>query len=190
MQLEEKQLKRPEPITNQTIDNITNPLNKLKCKELIKEPNQNEWKRGMCNELGSLLQGWKRLVGRNTIFFTHKSNMPKNKTATYGRICCDARPQKTEVRRVQLTAGGNLIKYDVNTSTPTAGITTIKTYWNSVISTPKARHATMGIKDFYLNSALKEYSHMRLPETAMPEEFIAEHNLELLIVDGCVHMEI
>lgn len=128
MQLEKKQLEQPEPITYQTIDNITNPPNELKYKDLIKGPNQKAWKQGMCNELRRLSQGWKVSIGRNTIFFTHKSKIPKNKTVICGRICCDTRPQKTEVHRVRLTAGGNLIKYDGNTSTPKSGITTIKTH--------------------------------------------------------------
>ena len=43
-----------------------------------------------------------------------------------------------ETYRVRLTVGGNLISYAGITSIPTVGVTTIKTYWNSVVSTDRA----------------------------------------------------
>ena len=145
----------------------------------------------MCNKLGRLAQGYKDIKGRNTIFFILKSKVPSNKKVTYARIVCAIRPQKTETHRVRLTAGGNLISYEGTTSTPTAGITTIKTHWNSVISTPNARYATLDIKDFYLNSKLKEYEYMKMHIGLFPIEFIQLYKLQDLVDDqGFVYIEI
>jgi len=89
-----------------------------------------------------------------------------------------------------LTAGGNLINYPGITSTPTSSIKTIKTHWNSVISTPTSRYCTIDIKDFYLNSKLEEYEYMRLPVDLIPQEIIDLYNLKDLVCDGFIHMEI
>ena len=125
----------------------------------------------MCDELGRFAQGYKDIKGRNTIFFISRSKVPPNKQVTYTRIVCAIRPQKTETHRVRLIAGGNLISYDGITSTPTAAITTIKDHWNLVISTKGARYATLDIKDFYLNSQLKDYKCMKMHVSLFPEEF-------------------
>ena len=145
----------------------------------------------MCNELGRLTQGHKTVQGRNTMFFIHKNKTPRHKKVTCARIVCSIRPQKTETHRVRLTAGGNLISYEGITSTPTAAITTIKTHWNSVMSTKNARHATLDIKDFFLNSNLIDYEHVKLHISLIPTEFIESHQLQDLVDhQGFVHMEI
>ena len=64
------------------------------------------------------------------------------------------------------------MSYDGIISIPAAAITMIKTYWNSVVSTPDSRCATIDIKDFYLNSKLKDYECMKTHETLTPQEFI------------------
>ena len=100
------------------------------------------------------------------------------------------RPQKTETHRVQLTSGGNFISCDRTTSTPAAAIATIKAHWNSAISTKGAKYAMLDIKDFYLNSKLKEYECMKMRASLFPEEFINLCNLQDLVDDkGFIHME-
>ena len=69
-------------------------------------------------------------------------------------------------------AGGNIISYKGITSTPIVGMTTIKIYQNLVISTPNAKYTILGIKDFYLNSKLDNYKHMKILTNLIPEEFI------------------
>ena len=66
---------------------------------------------GMANEIGRLAQGvgTRMPTGTNTIYFCNKSQIPKNKFATYGRIVATLRPNKEETHRVRLTVGGNLI---------------------------------------------------------------------------------
>ena len=50
------------------------------------------------------------------------------------RAVCDIRPQKTETRITRLTAGGNLIDYPGEDSTPISNLTTMKLHINSAIS--------------------------------------------------------
>ena len=126
----------------------------------------------MCNELGRLAQGYQDIAGRNTIFFIHRSQIPRNKKVTYGRIVCAIRPQKKETHRVRLTIGGNLIKTTGVTSTPVSSIKTIKCHWNSVLHDKTNKYCTIDIKDFYLNSNLREYEYMRLPVTVIPQDII------------------
>ena len=144
----------------------------------------------MCNELGRLAQGYKDIKGKDTIFFIPRHKVPKHKKVIYGRIVCSIRPQKSEKHQVRLTAGGNLINYPGITSTPTSSIKTIKTHWNSVISTPTSRYCTIDIKDFYLNSKLEEYEYMRLPVDLIPQEIIDLYNLKDLVCDGFIYIEI
>ena len=131
----------------------------------------------MCNKLGRLAQGYKDINDRNTIFFIPRSGVPPNKKVNYARIVCAMRPQKTETHRIRLTAGGKLISHDGTTRTPAAAITTIKTHWNSVISSKGARCATLDIKDFYLNSKLKDYEHTKRHVLLFPDKFIHLCNL-------------
>jgi len=190
-QLEQKQLDSPSPVTYQYITDIVNPPSFLKYKQLIKTKDRAVWEQGMCNELGRLSQGYKTIKGKNTIFFIAKSKVPKGKRVTYARIVCAIRPQKVETHRVRLTAGGNLITYSGIVSTPTAAMTTIKTHWNSVISTPGSKYATLDIKDFYLNSKLKEYEYMKMHISLIPQEFINTYNLsELADSHGFIYMQI
>ena len=189
IQLEKQQILNPSPAKhNCIIDHIESP-DPLKHAELIKGPDKSIWERGMCNELGRLSQGCGDIKGRNTIFFIHRNQVPKHEKVTYGRIVCSIRPQKTETHRVRLAAGGNLINYPGVTSAPTASMKTIKMHWNSVISTPSSRYCTIDIKDFYLNSKLKEYECMRLPAQLIPQEIMDQYNLHDLICDGFMRIE-
>ena len=117
--------------------------------------------------------------------------MPPNKRVTYARLVCAIHPQKVETHRVRLTAGGNLIEYPGTKSTPTAGIVTIKTHWNSVISTPKDRYCTVDIKDFYLNSLLESYEYMCIPFDILPQDIIIQYELQSILADdGFIYMEV
>ena len=54
-----------------------------------------------------------------------------------------------------MTIGGNLLDYDSNTKTPTADLITLKLLLNSILSTPQAKFMTIDIKNFYLETKLK-----------------------------------
>ena len=42
------------------------------------------------------------------------------------------------------------------------------------------KYATLDVKDFYLNSKLKEYEHMKMNISSFPQEFIDTCNLSKL----------
>jgi hypothetical protein len=73
------------------------------------------------------------------------------------------RPMKTNPRRVRVTVGGDQLDYPFNISTRTAGLTTAKILFNSVVSTSNAKFCTMDIKDFYLNTPMERYKYMHIP---------------------------
>jgi hypothetical protein len=116
--------------------------------------------------------------------------VPPGRTVTYGRIVCELRPNKKELHRTRLTVGGNLIDYPGDVSTKTAGLTTAKLLFNSVISTPEARFMGIDVKNFYLNTPMDRYEYMRLPIDLIPDEIIAQYTLLPLVHNGYVYMEI
>ena len=59
-------------------------------------------------------------------------------------------PDKEEIYRTRLTAGGNLLENFTNVSTPTIDLTTIKVFVNSVISTLSTKYLVVDIKDCFI----------------------------------------
>ena len=100
----------------------------LEYKELLKTNAADTWKHSFTKELGRLLQAYEDTKGNNTIFFVSWIKLPKNKKTTRISTCCDYRPQKEDPCRTRITVGGNRINYNSDTATPTASITTVKTY--------------------------------------------------------------
>jgi hypothetical protein len=106
--------------------------------------------------------------GTNTLFFIYLKQIPKNKKATYIRVVCADRPEKTQVRRVRWTMGGDLISYDGDVSTKTANLTTVKCMLNSVISTDDGRFMTGDLKDFYLGTTSTSSNMPESPSISSP----------------------
>jgi hypothetical protein len=98
------------------------------------------WESAFANELGRLAQGIRDVIGTNTIEFIFASEIPRDRTVTYGRLVCDIRPQKTEQHGVRLTVGGEPIDCQGEKSTKNADLTTSKCLWNSVVSTDAAMY--------------------------------------------------
>jgi hypothetical protein len=119
------------------------------------------WNKSSANEFGRLAQGLpdSRVNGANTIFFIHRNLVPKYrlKDVTYASFVCDLRPNKKETHRTRLTAGGDRINYPEDVGTPTADVTLVKNFFNSVISTKGARCVMQDVKVFYLNTPMKRY---------------------------------
>ena len=89
------------------------------------------WERSFGKEFGSLAQGDDLTgeKGTNTVrVMTHAeiANIPKHKVVTYARIVADYREQKDDPNRIRITAGGNLIKTDMELTMQTADMTTAK----------------------------------------------------------------
>lgn len=69
-------------------------------------------------------------------------------------IVVDYKPDKLEHQRTSVTVGGDRIHCDCEISAPTCNLSTIKSLWNSVLSTPGATYFTMNKSNFYLESSL------------------------------------
>ena len=146
------------------------------------------WEERTCNELGRLEQGCKSVVGRNTIFFASKSKNSKYKCIACARIVCAMCPQKTETHRVWLTIGVNLTQTTGITSTPVSNIETIKCHWKSFLHN-NSRYCTIEIKDFCLNSQLREYVCVRLLVSVIPKAIMDQHNLHDMACDRWICIE-
>jgi len=178
-------------IVNAIIDPDTGKS--LEYRHLMANPKTRKiWERSCSNEFGRLCQGVAdRVKGTDTLHFIPRSQVPKNKTVTYPRIVCDYRPTKSEPNRTRITVGGNLIIYTDEVYTATAGLMTAKILINSVLSTPNAKCALFDIKDFYLNSFLKQKEYMRFKYTDIPDEIKQQYQLHTLVhSDGYVYTEI
>ena len=148
------------------------------------------WIKSFANELGRLAQGIRDIKGTNCISFIKHSAIPKHKKIAYARIVCSIRPQKKEPYRTRMTIGGNLLDYDGNTRAPTADLVTMKLLLNSVLSTPGAKFMTIDIKNFYLETKLKDKQYMVLPLNLIPQEIIDHYNLNELAHNGNVYIQI
>ena len=121
------------------------------------------WTKSLANEFGQLAQGVRnRKEGTNTMYFIPKEEVPsKTKKVTYLKIVCNIRPDKAETHRTRITVGGNLLDYAGTITTPTATITTAKSLFNSVVSTPSAK--------FFLGRYLKKLPQQRSPRSRVYE---------------------
>ena len=108
--------------------------------------------------------------GTNTIFFIPFGAVPKDKKVSYVKPVATIRPNKAEVNRVRLTAGGDKLEYPGVIATDTTSLTTAKIHLNSVISTPNARYITADIKEFYYGTPLSRYEYIRARLYSIPKE--------------------
>ena len=84
---------------------------------------------------------------------------------------------KTETHRTRLTAGGNLIDYPGDVSTPTSELTTMKLHINSAISDVKATYMCMDVKYVYLNNMAERAEYIMIQIAMIPQEFFYKYNL-------------
>jgi hypothetical protein len=128
-------------------------------------------------------------TGTKTLFFIPISAMPKGCKATYIRIVCADRPEKTESRCVRFTVGGDQVDYPGTISTKTADLSMTKILINRVLSTPGAKYMTGDLKDFYLNTPMECYKYVRIPIDVFPDCSIAEYGLLPLVHNGFIYAE-
>jgi hypothetical protein len=158
---------------------------------LMKDPRlQPLWKQGFGNECGRLFQGIRDIPGTDTCFFIKRTNVPKDRKITYGKIVCDYKPHKKEKERVLLTVGGDRLDYSGDVATSTADITTLKILINSTLYTEDAAMMMMEIKNYYLSTPLPQFEYMKMLLSRFPEEIVQKYNLNALAVDGWVYIEI
>jgi hypothetical protein len=178
------------PMTNSVINEDTGAS--LEYLHLIKDTSTfTIWNKGAANEFGRLAQGvGDRIEGSNTILFIPRQAVPKDNIVTYGRFVVDIRPSRSEIHRVRLPVGGNLIQYPGDVSTRSADLTTSKCLWNSTISTDGAIYMCLDVKIFYLGTPINTFEYMRIPTKLIPHKIIEQYNLLPLVSDGHVYIEV
>jgi hypothetical protein len=129
--------------------------------------------------------------GTDTLFFIHPNQMPNGRKATYLHIVCADRPEKLQPHWVRHTIGADQINCPGSTSTKTADLTTVKTLFNSVISTPDGRFMTVDLKDFFLGTPLEDrYEYICIPVHVIPPHTMELYNLHALVINGFVYAEV
>ena len=159
---------------------------------------RDNWLKSAAKEFYTLFQGSKKdkhgnqkIKGTNTLFWINKNQVPENKKVTYARIVCSVRPKKEDPNHTRITAGGDRLEYLGDVSTETAGLTTAKMLFNSVVSTPDAKFCTFDISNMYLNTPLDDYQYMRFNVKDVPPEVIDLYNLhDKITPDGWLYCKI
>jgi hypothetical protein len=178
------------PMANSVINEETSAI--LEHRHLIKDDSTfTVWNKATSNEFGRLAQGvGDHIEGSNTIIFIPRQAVPKGKIITYGRFVVDIRPNKSEIHRVRLTMGGNLIQYPGDVSTRSVDLATSKCLWNSTISTDGAIYMCLDVKNFYLGTPMDSFEYMHIPTKRIPHEIIDQYNLLPSVSDGHVYIEV
>ena len=124
----------------------------------------NIWGNSLSNELGRLAQGIRDITGNDVIDFITKAEISLHKKVTYANMVCDYRPLKSDPYRVRLTVGGDKLDYFDDAASPVATLLETKLLLNSVISGAHkgARFMTIDIKDFFLQTFMKDAEYMRI----------------------------
>ena len=150
---------------------------------LLRGINKEVWETALSNELGRLAQGINNIKGNDCIDFIRRADIPKLKKNTYTNIVCDHRPLKSEKYRVRLTVGGDKLEYLNNATSPAASFIETKLLLNSVISDSSkgARFFTLGIKDFFLQTDMKDYEYMKIHVKYFSKDLRAAYNLQTII---------
>jgi hypothetical protein len=129
-------------------------------------------------------------IGYERMWYIYHHELPKGRKTAHSRFVASEQPHKVESKRIRLAVGGNQIDYPGRVSTPTAGITTAKLLFNSVISTPNARLTVFDLKDFYLRTPMECYEYMRIPLSSIPQSIIEQYALLKYVHNGHVLVEI
>jgi hypothetical protein len=130
------------------------------------------------------------MVTTKTITFIRFANVPQDAHVAYYN------PQiKTKIEnnikkyRVRGTIGGDQLPTDDPVAAATASMTTIKTFFNVVVS-ENAELMTADIKDFYLNTILTKPVYMVISAHMIPPTFISKHELGSLIHNGKYYVRV
>ena len=96
--------------------------------------------------------------------FIHKKDIPLHKKVTYANMVCDHRPLKSEPFQVRLTVGGDRLEYEYDAASPAVSLLETKLLINSTISQSAqgCRFMTLDIKDFFLQTDMKDHEYMRI----------------------------
>jgi hypothetical protein len=169
--------------------------------QLRKDPRYNTvWDTSYANELGRLCQGIgegpkpgaKQVAGTNMFFLIDYDNIPahKKKQICHNKVVCQVRPEKDDPDCTRITIGGSRIFYPSNVGTNTASLELIKLLFNSVLSQKGARFSTIDLKNFYLDTPMKDFEYVCIKISDIPAKFIDKYNLQGRDRNGWIYFEI
>ena len=157
----------------------------MNLEDLINHPNQKvrqTWEKSSQKKYGNLFQGYGDTKGMDVCKFLPKSDIPKHKKVTYPRTVVAYRPEKIDnPYRTRITAGGDQLDYDGETSTNSASMTTIKIHQNSVLSTAGTRYTTADAGNMYLASMLREPQYVRFKLRQVPQSIQEQYQLQDIV---------
>ena len=163
------------PVTGKTISSY---------KQLMNNPATVEvWQTAFGKDFGGMTQGNNKTGQKetNAMFVMTRDEVAHALAAgqffTYANPVVGYQPQKEDPYRIQITAGGNFLKYEGNASVQTAGLDKAKMHWNSVISTKGATYMCLDMENFYLTAKLEYFEHMKMPLSLFLLWKIKQYNL-------------
>ena len=103
--------------------------------QLLQVTKKSIWNTSLTNDLDRLTKGvgTRMPCGTNTVLYVPKSSVPVDHKVTYARMVATIRPHKTEVNRVRVTVGGDILDCPGATTTNCSRLTTTKCLLNSTI---------------------------------------------------------
>lgn len=90
---------------------------------------------------------------------------------------------KEEVNRTQITASGDQLELQGDTSTEITGLEIPKMVFNSIVSTPDAKFIIINISNTYLNTPLQKYQYMQFAISMVHQEVIDHYNLQNTVTE-------
>jgi hypothetical protein len=128
---------------------------------LLKSSESDAWADANAGEIGRLAQGYGKhnIPGTDTMH-RHSQRPQSNLPQNHGRQK-NRRQSHLSWRRQHKTAD----------------LATAKIMFKSIISTPDAKHMTINIKNFYLNTPMKSFEYMRIPVSHIPPDIMSLYAL-------------
>ena len=99
-------------------------------------------------------------------------------------------PKTTDTNRTIITAGGNLIDYPGEVSTPKSDLTTMKLHVNITISDVTSRYMCMDVKYFYLNNNMDRDEYIMIQISMIQQEFVETYNLAEKSHNGYIYASV
>ncbi len=98
--------------------------------------------------------------------------------------------RQIDPHQIWITAGGNLINYLGELSTQTVDLTTLKSMWNSILSTEGAKYMCLDIKNFYLMPPMDWFEYMKMPVALSPKWIMKQYNLmKHHVLNGFIYLK-
>ena len=132
---------------------------------------------------------WIKNLQRKSDIFCTPIQHHACKKAMCVRLIASIRSLKTEIHKVQVSAGGNKLEYNGKPLSYPTRLTTVKIHLKIKIPTNGAIYITLDIKYLYYETPIKiyEYAHIQLKLT--PGEILNQYNLIKIILNGWVYTE-